>query len=82
MSEVTKTQPTLVPLADHTRLNLPFGPRTVDRRAAMDPDFPPVIRVGGRRFVEADKLDQYRDALIERGKATPPLQRNKAKGGD
>jgi hypothetical protein len=76
MPEAIQTTTTLIPLSNHAALNLPWGPRTIDRRIKEDPDFPPIIRLGCRRFVEADALEQYRRILVERGKATPPQLRS------
>lgn len=72
MTKATPTTTTLIPMSNNTALNLPWGPRTTDRKIKEDPDFPQIIRLGTRRYVEADALEQYRRTLVERGKATPP----------
>ncbi len=76
MSEATQVTTTLIPLSDYAALNLPWGPRTTDRRIKEDPDFPQIIRLCCRRYVEAKALEQYRRILVERGKATAPLVRS------
>ncbi len=78
MSEAIQTTTTLIPLSNNAALNLPWGPRTIDRRIKEDPDFPPIIRLGSRRYVQAEALEQYRRILVERGKATPPRIRSGA----
>jgi len=79
MSEATQTTTTLIPLSNNAALNLPWGPRTIDRRIKEDPDFPQIIRLGCRRYVEAEALEHYRRVLVERGKATPPRLRSGAR---
>jgi predicted DNA-binding transcriptional regulator AlpA len=79
MSKSTQATTTLIPLSNHAALNLPWGPRTIDRRIKEDPDFPQIIRLGCRRYVEAEALEHYRRVLVERGKATPPRLRSGAR---
>jgi hypothetical protein len=59
-------------------------PRTGTRWADSDPDFPQVVDVNGKRFIEEYAWDQYKRLLIERGtknpaqlraRRTPPLSR-------
>jgi hypothetical protein len=62
----------LVPLAKPEAVGLGIGRRTVGRRIKQDPDFPRVIVINGRNYVEEDALAAYKEKLIERGLGARP----------
>ncbi len=60
----------LVPVADSDAMGLPWGRRTTGRRMKDDPDFPPVYKINGRGYVEADRLEEYKKKLMARAAAS------------
>jgi hypothetical protein len=62
------TLTTLVKLSDKTATGLPWCRKTVIAKSKSDPDFPPVIMVEGRRYVERSSIETYKAKLLRRAK--------------
>ncbi len=63
--------PKLLAMADYEALGFPWTRRTTDRLRQNDPDFPPVIELNGRLFIDSDDLKKYHVVLRERGSRKP-----------
>lgn len=61
----------LIPLSQPKAVGLGVGRRTLGRRVVEDPEFPPVVRIKGRLYVEEGRLDEYKRRLIQRGLSPP-----------
>jgi hypothetical protein len=80
-SEARKT-PKLLAMADHDALGVPWTRRTTDRLRQTDPDFPDLIEINGRLFVDADDWAAYHAILRERGARKPGRKPGKVNGVD
>jgi len=62
----------LIPLARPDDVGLGIGRRSIGRRIKSDPEFAAiVVVVNGRNYAESDKLEAYKQKLIERGLRAP-----------
>lgn len=68
---MTSKTPKLLAMADYEALGFPWTRRTTDRLRKNDPDFPKLIELNGRLFIDADDLANYHAILRERGSRKP-----------
>jgi hypothetical protein len=59
--------PQLIALSDSRSLGFPWSRRKTDRLRISDPQFPPVVEISGRLYVDADDVATYHEILRERG---------------
>lgn len=57
----------LLPLAKPEALGIGLGRRSIGRKILEDPEFPPLIRISGRLYVEEALWERYKELLINRG---------------
>jgi hypothetical protein len=77
---MTHKTPKLLAMADHDALGVPWTRRTTDRLRQTDPDFPDLIEINGRLFVDADDWAAYHAILRERGARKPGRKPGKVNG--
>lgn len=66
LPNITTSGDDLLPLADPRRVGLPFSRRTLGDRIVAK-KFPPVIRIGGRLYIQRSELEQFKAKLIADG---------------
>jgi hypothetical protein len=72
--------PKLIAMADDEALGFPWTRRTTDRLRKNDPDFPPLVELNGRLFIDADDLATYHAVLRARGSRKPGRKPGAATG--